>query len=57
VEFMAEVSAFDPNMLIWIDETGSDRRNEIRKYGMFAGPLAFHQQPITTVHLLQVFPP
>ena len=32
-EFMAEVSAFDPNMLIWIDETGSDRRNEIRKYG------------------------
>ena len=30
---MAEVSAFDPNMLIWIDETGSDRRNEIRKYG------------------------
>ena len=33
VEFMAEVSAFDPNMLIWIDETGSDRRNEIRKYG------------------------
>ena len=30
---MAEVSNFDPNMLIWIDETGSDRRNEIRKYG------------------------
>ena len=33
IEFMAEVSAFDPNMLIWIDQTGSDRCNEIRKYG------------------------
>lgn len=33
IEFMAEISAFDPNMLIGIDETGSDRHNEIRKYG------------------------
>ena len=33
ISFMAEVSAFDPSMLVWIDETGSDRRNEIRKYG------------------------
>ena len=23
----------DPSMLIWIDETGSDRRNALRKYG------------------------
>ena len=30
---MAEVSAFDSSMYIRIDETGSDRRNEIRKYG------------------------
>ena len=24
---------FHPDMLIWIDETGSDRRNSIQKYG------------------------
>ena len=33
LKFMAEISAFDPNMLLWIDETGSDRRNCIRQYG------------------------
>ena len=27
---MSEISAFHPDMLIWIDETGSDRRNSIR---------------------------
>ena len=31
--FMAEISAYDPSMLIWLDETGCDRRNTIRKYG------------------------
>ena len=30
---MSDTSAFDANKLIWIDETGSDQRNEIRKYG------------------------
>ena len=32
-EFIAEVSQFDPDMLIWLDETGADRRNSIRAYG------------------------
>lgn len=32
-EFMAEISQFDANMLVWIDETGSDRRNSVRAYG------------------------
>ena len=32
-EFMAEVSIYDPSMFIWIDETGCDKRNTIRKYG------------------------
>jgi transposase len=32
-KFMAEVSIYDPNMLVWIDESGCDRRNTIRKYG------------------------
>lgn len=33
LRFMVEILAFDPNMLLWIDETGSDRRNCIRQYG------------------------
>lgn len=32
-KFMAEISAFDPAMLIWLDETGCDRRNTVHKYG------------------------
>lgn len=31
--FMAEVSLYDPNMFVWIDETGCDRRNCMRRYG------------------------
>ena len=31
--FMAEVSAYAPSMLIWINESGCDRRNIIRKRG------------------------
>ena len=32
-KFMAEVSLYDPSMLIWLDETGCDGRNTIRKHG------------------------
>ena len=32
LQFMAEVSGYNPDMLIWVDETGSDRRNNIRSY-------------------------
>ena len=32
IEYMTEISQFHPDMLIWIDETGSERRNSIRKY-------------------------
>ena len=32
-KFMAEVSIYDPSMIVWIDESGCDRRNSIRKYG------------------------
>lgn len=31
--FMAEISMYDPEMLVWIDETGCDRRNSLRRYG------------------------
>ena len=33
IQFMAVVSMFSADMFIWIDETGSDRRKEIRRYG------------------------
>ena len=31
--FMAEISVYDPAMLIWIDETACDKRHTVRKYG------------------------
>ena len=30
---MAEISVFEPHMLVWVDETGSDQRNSIPTYG------------------------
>ncbi len=30
---MAEVSVYNPSILVCIDESGCDRRNSIRKYG------------------------
>ena len=32
-QFMAEVSMYDPSMLIWLDESGCDRRHMMRKRG------------------------
>ena len=31
-EFMADMSLYDPDMFIWIDESGCDRRNSARKF-------------------------
>ena len=31
-KFMGEISIYDPSMLVWLDETGCDRRHSIRKY-------------------------
>ena len=33
VQCTSEISVLDPDMLIWIDETGSDQRNSIRTFG------------------------
>jgi len=43
--YMEEVSIYNPEMLIFLDETGADRRNLIRKYGysMCGKPLVNHQ--------------
>ena len=32
-KFMAEISVYDPSMLVWLEESGCERRNAIRKYG------------------------
>ena len=32
-QFMAEIEAFDPDMILFIDETGCDRRNLVRHLG------------------------
>ena len=32
-KFMLDVSAYNSDMFIFLDETGADRRNTIRKYG------------------------
>ena len=29
---MADVSVYDPSMIIWLDESGSDRRNSMRDF-------------------------
>ena len=31
--FMANISMFEPDMIVWLDETGSDHRNSVRAYG------------------------
>ena len=30
---MAEIEAFDPDMLVFLDEIGSDKQNSIRQFG------------------------
>ena len=31
--YIAQCSLLNPNMFVWLDETGSDRRDSIRKFG------------------------
>ena len=42
---MAEISTYDPTMLVWLDETGCDNRNALRKkaYSIRGMPLHDHQ--------------
>ena len=32
-QFIVDVSVYTPDMLVFIDETGTDRRNTVRNYG------------------------
>lgn len=44
-QFMATISIYDPSMFVWLDESGHDRRNTIRKqaYSFRGMPLADHR--------------
>ena len=33
IEFWAEIATFEPNMFVWLDEMGFNKRNGLRKYG------------------------
>ena len=46
-QFISDVSVYDQEMLIFVDETGSDRRNQIRKYGY-----SIRGRPLKSYHLL-----
>ena len=46
-KFMAKISLYDPSMLIWIDKSGCDRRNTVRKYGY-----SLKGHPLNDRHLL-----
>jgi hypothetical protein len=46
-QFISDVSIYEPEMLIFLDETGSDRRNSIRKHGY-----SFRGKPIVSHELL-----
>ena len=32
-KFFAEIQFYNPNQFVWVDETGSDRRDQMRKFG------------------------
>ena len=32
-QFVCDVASYEPEMLVFLDETGCDRRNSLRKYG------------------------
>ena len=44
---MADMSAYDPRMLVWLDDMGCDRRNTLHKYGY-----SLRGIPVSDHHLL-----
>ena len=45
-EFMANISIYDPEMLVWTDESGCDRRHSARKYGYSLRGVPVHDHRI-----------
>ena len=52
-KYVLEVSIYSPEMLIFLDKTGADRRNTLRRHGysMRGKPIASHQILIRGDHL------
>ena len=46
-KFMSEISVYDPAMLVWLDESGFNRRDATRKYGY-----SVRGRPLSDHHLL-----
>ena len=44
-KFMGEISVFDPSMLVWLDESGFDLRNTVRKRAYSVRGIANSQGP------------
>lgn len=45
--YISDISMYSPDMLVFVDETGADRRNSIRKYGY-----SMRGKPLTSNKLL-----
>ena len=52
-QYISEVSIYSPEMLIFLDETGTDRRNTLQHYGysLRKKPIVSHQLLIRGDHL------
>ena len=52
MEFIAEMQVLDPSLFVWIDETGCDRRNCLRKfgYGIRGQPPKYHSLKLRGKH-------
>ena len=45
-QFVSDVSIYEPDMLIFLDETGADRRDSLRKYGYSLRGRPVHSQKL-----------
>ena len=47
MQFLSDISLFEPHMFIFVDETGSDKRSTLRKFGYsFKGMRALAEKPL-----------
>ena len=45
--FLSDIAIFQPHMFVFVDETGSDKRSTLRKYGYsFKGMRAIAEKPL-----------
>jgi len=55
-KFKAEISCYDPSMLVWLDETGCDNQNVLQRkaYSIRGMPLKDHQLLIRGIRYLAI---